>query len=122
MGSEGRVAFARAFLQSFHVLDPNMTALVGDKSGLLEGVGDKCHAGASYAQHLGEKFLGQGYILAVEEIAAAQQPPRQTRLQGMGRVARSRLLRLGKDRLLVSDQNGAEIGALGRSMTKPIGG
>jgi hypothetical protein len=29
---------------------------------------------------------------------------------------------LGKNRLLVPDQNGAEIVALGRSMTKPISG
>jgi len=119
---EGLVAFARAFLQAFDLPHPNVTALVGDKSGVLEGVGDKCHAATSYSQHLGDEFLGQRYIFAIEEIAAAQQPPRQPRLQSMARVARRRLLRLGEDCLLVPDQNGAEIGALGRSMTKPISG
>src|SRR5436190_1561224 len=99
-----------------------MAALIRDKSGLLEGTGNNCHARAAHAQHLGEKFLGQRDILAVEKVTAAQQPPRQSRLEGMRRVACSRLLGLGEDGLVVTDEDGSQVDALRCSMTKLVGG
>src|SRR5258708_860673 len=73
---DGLVTFARAFAKTIQVQHADVAAPVLDETGLLERVGHDRHARPSHPQHLRQKLLGEGDVLAADQVAAAQQPAR----------------------------------------------
>ena len=104
MSLNGFVAFARAFLQAFFIQHLDFAAGVFYEARALERVGDHGHACASYPEHLRQIFLRERERVAPGQIPGPQQPAAQPGLHVVGCKARSRLLCLRVDRLLVTDQ------------------
>src|SRR6476619_6797120 len=121
MRLDGLVTFASGRPQPFQVEDANVPPAVPDQAGLLQRVGDDRHAGAPHAHHLGDELLGEREIIAALQIPRAQQPPRETGLDRVGRVARGRLLRLHQNDLLMPEQRGTCSYAGIRQCTKSFG-
>src|ERR1019366_554904 len=109
------VALAGGFSQTLQVCDFDMSAAVADDSGLLKRMGDDRNRVALHADHLRQEFLGQRQVLAVGQVARAQQPARQARFDGMRRIACGGLLGLCEQRLFMSYQQGSKGAA-------PVGG
>ena len=82
-----------------------MAAAVSQEAGLLQRVCDDRHAGSPDAHHLRYEFLGQQQIIPTLQVAAAQQPSREARLDCVGRVACGGLLRLHQKKLLVPEES-----------------
>jgi hypothetical protein len=69
---DGVVTLAGAIQETLQVKHTDVSAAVPDKTGLLEGVGDKGHARSSHPQHFREEFLGERKLVAADEIATTQ--------------------------------------------------
>ena len=55
-----------------------MPARISDQAGLLQNAGRDRDAGPACAQHVGQKFLGQGHQVGADAVLAHQQPARQS--------------------------------------------
>src|ERR1700733_10570294 len=106
------IALAGAFLQSLEIEHADVSALVSDEAGLLQGIGHDRYAGAAHPEHLGDEFLGEREIVAADQVAAAQEPTRETRLDRVDGIAGGGLLRLRQQDLLAPDEGRAKSNAL----------
>jgi hypothetical protein len=80
----------------------DMSPLISDEAGLLNGMGDDRHACPSHLQHLGDELLCERNLIAADQVRAPQEPATETGFDHMGRIACACLLRLGEKKLLMS--------------------
>lgn len=117
----GFIAFARACAQSVDIEEPKSSPPALDQPRLAQAVRDSGYARPPDAQHFGDVVLRQVEIVAIRDVAAPQQPAREPGLDGMGRIARRALLRLGQQEMLVQGDPIAQSGTLMDGCAKIVG-
>ena len=105
---DGLVAFAGGFFQSFDICNFDVSAAVLDDSSRLQRVGCGGHAIALHTDHLGQEVLREVQSVFARQIAHPEQPAREAAFGRMRGIACRGLLRLCKERLLVSNERRAE--------------
>jgi hypothetical protein len=95
------------------VKDVDHAAAIADQPLGLQRAGHGRDRGALDAQHVGEEFLGQVDGVAVDAVAARQQPAAEAGLDAVQGVAGHRLDRVAEQRLVVAVDQVAQGGAAG---------
>ena len=88
LGHHQLVAFASCIFQLCPVHDVYVPSAVFNQSCLLQNASSDSDASSSRAQHVGEKFLSQGNVVATESVLTHQQPSRQSLMDFMRPIAR----------------------------------
>ena len=99
---DGVVTIAGRFSDPFEVQKLDMAASIADQACFLQGHGDRRHAGASNAHHLGQKLL-RDWQLRPDQIVHPQQPFAGPRFNTMNGIAGRCLLRLPRQEALIVD-------------------
>ena len=95
------VTLASGFFEACSVKDNNLAALISDEPGLLKRSGDERDGCSAYAEHLGQKLLGQRKRGRINSVLHLQQPSGKPRFRAVNGVACRNLLRFDPKHLRV---------------------
>ena len=85
------VALARGGFEPLPIDDGDAAAVIRDQAGLLKDSRDDGHGGTRGAEHHRGEFLRQRKLVGAHTVVRHQQPPRQTMLDLVHRIAGGRL-------------------------------
>lgn len=88
------IAIAGGLAELVEIGDGDIAAGVGDHAGFLQNAGSNADTGATCAQHLSEKFLGERHVFVADAVVAHQQPAGQAFFDTVQAVAGGQLRRL----------------------------
>lgn len=98
------VAVARDLFELGAIHDGQQTPPCPDDLGAFQDLDRQRHAGAPYAQHDRQKLVRQRQVIAIEPVAAHEQPPRQALLDVVAPIRERRMRGLDLKGLHVAQQ------------------